>query len=138
MPTDCPQRDERMGWFGDRTTGCYGESYAFNNHALYTKWLEDIELEQTEEGSLPDVAPAFWDIRSDNMTWPGVFITAANMLYERYGDAEPIIKHYPAMKKWLAYMKEKYGVEYIFQKKEVKEINPEPEIVTLFATEEPS
>ena len=81
MPTDCPQRDERMGWLGDRTTGCYGESYIFNNHLLYAKWLDDIEAEQTEEGSLPDVAPAFWDIRSDNMTWPGVFLTAANMLY---------------------------------------------------------
>lgn len=116
MPTDCPQRDERMGWFGDRTTGCYGESYIFNNHLLYAKWLDDIEAEQTEEGSLPDVAPAFWDIRSDNMTWPGVFLTAANMLYERYGDIQPLVKHYPAMRKWLSYMKNKYGVDGIITK----------------------
>lgn len=138
MPTDCPQRDERMGWFGDRTTGCYGESYAFNNHALYTKWLEDIELEQTEEGSLPDVAPAFWDIRSDNMTWPGVFITAANMLYERYGDAEPIIKHYPAMKKWLAYMKEKYGAEGIITKDTYGDWCMPPECPELIHSQDPS
>ena len=105
-----------MGWFGDRTTGCYGESYIFNNHSLYAKWLDDIEAEQTEEGSLPDVAPAFWDIRSDNMTWPGVFLTAANMLYERYGDMQPIVKHYPAMKKWMTYMKNKYGVDGIITK----------------------
>lgn len=138
MPTDCPQRDERMGWFGDRTTGCYGESYAFNNHALYTKWLEDIELEQTEEGSLPDVAPAFWDIRSDNMTWPGVFITAANMLYERYGDVEPIIKHYPAMKKWLAYMKEKYGAEGIITKDTYGDWCMPPERPELIHSQDPS
>ena len=138
MPTDCPQRDERMGWFGDRTTGCYGESYVFNNHALYTKWLEDIELEQTEAGSLPDVAPAFWDIRSDNMTWPGVFITAANMLYERYGDVEPIIKHYPAMKKWLSYMKDKYGVEGIITKDTYGDWCMPPERPELIHSQDPS
>ena len=42
MPTDCPQRDERMGWTGDRTTGCYGESFIFDNHRLYAKWLQDL------------------------------------------------------------------------------------------------
>ena len=138
MPTDCPQRDERMGWFGDRTTGCYGESYVFNNHALYTKWLEDIELEQTEAGSLPDVAPAFWDIRSDNMTWPGVFLTAANMLYEHYGDVEPIIKHYPAMKKWLSYMKDKYGVEGIITKDTYGDWCMPPERPELIHSQDPA
>ena len=138
MPTDCPQRDERMGWFGDRTTGCYGESYVFNNHQLYAKWLEDIALEQTDEGSLPDVAPAFWDIRSDNMTWPGVFLTAANMLYERFGDIEPISRHYPAMKQWLAYMKDKYGVEGIITKDTYGDWCMPPERPELIHSQDPS
>ena len=138
MPTDCPQRDERMGWFGDRTTGCYGESYVFNNHILYAKWLEDIELEQNTEGSLPDVAPAFWDIRSDNMTWPGVFLTAANMLYERFGDIEPIRRHYPAMKKWLAYMKDKYGVDGIITKDTYGDWCMPPERPELIHSQDPS
>ena len=43
MPTDCPQRDERMGWLGDRATGCIGESFVFGNTLLYEKWLRDIE-----------------------------------------------------------------------------------------------
>ena len=46
MPTDCPQRDERMGWLGDRAVGSQGESYIFNNHLLYAKWLDDIEQAQ--------------------------------------------------------------------------------------------
>ena len=138
MPTDCPQRDERMGWFGDRTTGCYGESYVFNNHLLYAKWLDDIELEQTPEGSLPDVAPAFWDIRSDNMTWPGVFLTAANMLYQRFGDVEPLLKHYPAMKKWLAYMKDRYGVEGIITKDTYGDWCMPPERPELIHSQDPS
>ena len=108
MPTDCPQRDERMGWTGDRTTGCYGESFIFDNHALYAKWLQDLEDSQWENGSLPDVAPAYWRNYTDNMTWPGAFITVANMLYIRYGDLEPVRTHYDAMKRWLLHMKKYY------------------------------
>jgi len=108
MPTDCPQRDERMGWLGDRATGSHGESFIFNNHDLYVKWLDDIEQAQAETGSIPDVAPAYWQFYNDNMTWPGAYIIIANMIYEQYGDEEPIIKHYESMKKWMRYMREKY------------------------------
>ena len=105
MPTDCPQRDERMGWTGDRTTGCYGESFILNNHRLYAKWLQDLADSQWENGSLPDVAPTYWRNYTDNMTWPGAFITVADMLYTRFGDIEPIRRHYDAMRKWLLHMK---------------------------------
>ena len=105
MPTDCPQRDERMGWTGDRTTGCYGESFLFDNHRLYAKWLQDLEDCQWPNGQLSDVAPAYWRNYTDNMTWPGAFITVADMLYTRFGDIEPIRRHYDAMRKWLLHMK---------------------------------
>lgn len=108
MPTDCPQRDERMGWLGDRATGSHGESFIFNNHNLYAKWLKDIEEAQTEEGSVPDVAPAYWRNYNDNMTWPGAYLIIANMLYEQYGDDRPIIKHYDSMKKWIEYMRDNF------------------------------
>jgi alpha-L-rhamnosidase len=108
MPTDCPQRDERMGWTGDRTTGNYGESFIFDNHALYAKWLQDLEDSQFENGSLPDVAPAYWRNYTDNMTWPGAFITVADMLFTRFGDIEPMRKHYDAMKRWMLHMKKYY------------------------------
>ena len=113
MPTDCPQRDERMGWTGDRTTGNYGESYIFDNHRLYAKWLQDLEDCQWENGSLSDVAPAYWRNYTDNMTWPGAFITVADMIYTRYGDIEPIRKHYDAMKRWLMHMKACYLIDGI-------------------------
>lgn len=108
MPTDCPQRDERMGWLGDRAVGSHGESFIFNNHDLYAKWLDDIEQAQTEAGSIPDVAPAYWKFYNDNMTWPGAYLIIANMLYEQFGDQDPIVKHYESMKKWMKYMREKY------------------------------
>ena len=113
MPTDCPQRDERMGWTGDRTTGCYGESFIFNNHRLYAKWLQDLEDSQFENGALSDVAPAYWRNYTDNMTWPGAFITAADMIWQRFGDFRPIEKHYDAMKRWMLHMKKYYLKEGI-------------------------
>ena len=108
MPTDCPQRDERMGWTGDHTTGSFGESFVFGNHQLYSKWLTDAEDSQMENGSVANVIPPYWRGYTDNMTWPGAFVTVADMLYTRFGDRQPIEQHYDAMKKWLVHMKEKY------------------------------
>jgi alpha-L-rhamnosidase len=108
MPIDCPQRNERQPWLGDRTMGAYGESFLFDNSRLYAKWLDDIQDAQTSEGSIPDVAPNFWYYYKDDMTWPGAYLTIANMLYQQFGDKRSIIKHYASMKKWMQYMSGKY------------------------------
>lgn len=116
MPTDCPQRDERMGWLGDRATGSYGESFIFGNNNLYAKWLDDIEQAQRPNGSIPDVAPNYWDAYNDNMTWPGAYVIIANMLYNQYGNLAPIAKHYNSMKKWMDYMRVNFLKEGIMTK----------------------
>ncbi|WP_225321446.1 family 78 glycoside hydrolase catalytic domain [Rhizosphaericola mali] len=108
MPVDCPQRNERQPWLGDRTTGSYGESFLFDNKNLYTKWLDDIRDAQTSKGSIPDVAPAYWNYYTDNVAWPSTYFFVANMLYRQYGDVEVIKKHYPNMKKWVLYMDSAY------------------------------
>ena len=108
MPTDCPQRDERMGWTGDRTTGNFGESYIFNNHQLYAKWLTDGDDSQWDNGALANVIPPYWRGYTDNMTWPGAMLTVTDMLYTRFGDLEPIHQHYAAWKKWMLHMKNDY------------------------------
>lgn len=116
MPVDCPQRNERQPWLGDRATGSGGEAFLFDNASLYAKWLNDIEESQTPEGGIPDVAPAFWNYYSDNMTWPGTYMLVADMLYRQYGDDRPIINHYASMKKWMNYMRSKYMKDYIVTK----------------------
>jgi len=105
IPTDCPQRDERQGWLGDRAVGSRGESFIFDISKLYSKWIGDMEDAQNEAGSIPDVAPTFWKIYNDNTTWAGTFIIVTDMLYQQYGDDAIIKKHYPAMKKWMTYMR---------------------------------
>ena len=57
MPTDCPQRDERLGWTGDRLTGCYGENILMDNGALYYKWLHDLVDSQNEAGQIAHLTP---------------------------------------------------------------------------------
>ena len=104
MPIDCPQRDERMPWLGDRAIGCLGESFLLDNHHLYNKWLRDIEEAQRQDGCIPDVAPAYWNYYSDNVSWPSVFVFGAEMLYRQFGDDKAIVQHYPAMRKWLMHL----------------------------------
>jgi len=104
IPTDCPQRDERQGWLGDRSAECTGESYIFNISNLYNKWVMDMNDTQLENGSLPDIAPAYWPTYSDNTTWPGTFLFASDMLYTQYGDLKTIRDNYPAMQKWVLHM----------------------------------
>ncbi len=106
MPTDCPQRDERQGWLGDRSAECTGESYIFDIQNLYEKWVADMRDAQREDGSISDVAPSYWPFYNDNTTWPGTYLFASDMLYTQYGDLKVIQVNYPNMQKWIKHMEQ--------------------------------
>ena len=120
MPVDCPQRNERQPWLGDRTVGALGESFLFGNERLYTKWMRDICESQRADGVFSDVAPAFWNYFNDDVTWPAALPFICEMLYLQYGNTQPIIDSYPNMKLWMNHLlseglrdslitKDKYG-----------------------------
>lgn len=104
IPTDCPQRDERQGWLGDRSAECRGESFMFQNGPLYAKWVQDMIDSQKENGSVSDVCPAYWPFYTDNVTWPASLVIVPGMLYEQFGDTRTIALAYPSMVKWIDYM----------------------------------
>ena len=104
LPTDCPQRDERQGWLGDRSEECKGESYLFNIAALYTKWRQDMADAQRPNGVIPDVAPAYWPIYSDNVTWPSSAIIIPSALERQFGDTLCIGRDYDSAKLWMDHM----------------------------------
>ncbi|MBR1517850.1 MAG: family 78 glycoside hydrolase catalytic domain [Bacteroidales bacterium] len=108
MPMDCCQRDERMPWLGDRTAGCYGEGFVFANGNLYAKWMTDICQSQDSAGSIPSVCPTYWRILSPNMTWPAALPMGCDMLYQQYGNIEPMRQSYDYIKRWLAFMMSTY------------------------------
>ena len=60
---------------------------------------------QRETGSIPDVVPNYWVLYNDDVTWPSTFLFVPGMLYEQYGDRRVIERSYPAMKKWIEYMR---------------------------------
>lgn len=105
IPTDCPQRDERQAWLGDRSEVSRGETYLFQALPFYAKWLQDIADTQRENGSVPDVAPAYWPTYTDNVTWPSTYVIIPGMLHRQYGDLAPIRTHYAALRRWAALMR---------------------------------
>jgi alpha-L-rhamnosidase len=104
FPTDCPQRDERQAWLGDRAAEAKGESYIYNVAPLYVKWMIDIKDAQQESGSIPSVAPTYWPMNPNDVTWPSAFTIIHDGLYVQYGELRAIEEHYPAMKKWITFM----------------------------------
>jgi alpha-L-rhamnosidase len=105
LPTDCPQRDERMGWLGDRAQESWGEAYLFNTAALYAKWMRDISDEQDADGRIDEVSPAYWPFYQDDVSWPATLMMVSDHLYKEYGDRRVIEENYPAMRKWVEHMK---------------------------------
>lgn len=138
MPVDCPQRNERQPWLGDRAVGSLGESYIFENGQLYSKWMDDIREAQREDGCIPDVAPAYWNYYSDNMTWPSVFLLSSDMIYSQFGNIRPIEKNYDAMKKWMDHMRKEYMTEdYIVTRDKYGDWCVPPESLELIHSRDP-
>jgi alpha-L-rhamnosidase len=104
IPTDCPQRDERLGWLGDRSVESKGETYLFDVAALYRKWLQDMADSQKESGSMPDLCPAYRPVYSDNVTWPSTSVMVPSALLDQYGDLSVVEEHYASARKWMEYM----------------------------------
>ena len=138
MPTACPQRDERLGWLGDRTTGAYGESFIFGNALMYKKWLVDIEESMNENGSISVVSPRYWTIFHDDVTWPAAYFYVADMLYRQFGDDSSIKERYPSMKRWVNHMTETKMKDYILVKDEYGDWCMPPESPELIHSEDPA
>ena len=105
VPVDCPQRDERQPWTGDHNMGTWGENFLFDNATMYAKWMDDMRESQREDGCLPDIAPAFYNYYTSDMTWSSTLPVVSDMIYEQTGNPQPIIRNYAAMKKWMNHIR---------------------------------
>ena len=138
MPVDCPQRDERQPWLGDRTVGSLGESFLFNNERLYTKWMRDICEAQRTDGCIPDVAPAFWNYYSDDVAWAAALPFTCDMLWRQYGNKQPIMDSYPYIKKWVQHIIEEYGKNGIIHCGKYADWCVPPEKLELIHSQDPA
>ncbi len=137
IPTDCPQRDERQGWLGDRSEECKGEAYLFDISALYAKWRQDMADAQRPNGSIPDVAPAYWPIYSDNVTWPSSAIIIPSALERQFGDCASIAKNYSSAKLWMEHMMT-FATNNIISKDNYGDWCVPPEEATLIHSKDPA
>ncbi len=104
VPTDCPQRDERLGWTGDAQIFVRTSTYNMDVAAFFTKWLVDLEDAQSDKGAFPDVAPRICAMGDGTAAWGDAGIICPWTIYEVYDDKRVIEKHYDSMKKWIAYL----------------------------------
>lgn len=102
VPTDCPQRDERLGWMGDAQVFVRTATYNSDIAAFYTKWLTDVVDSQLVDGRFPDVAPNAAP-SSGTPAWSDAGVICPWTIYQAYGDKRVLEKCYPSMKAWVEY-----------------------------------
>ena len=107
IPTDCPQRDERMGWMGDAQLVAEEAVYNFDMAGFYAKWLRDIQDAQREDGSVPDVVPTYWTIYPSDPAWGTAAIVIPWTLYCYYDDRRILEQYYPMMKAYVEFLNSK-------------------------------
>jgi alpha-L-rhamnosidase len=120
VPTDCPQRDERLGWTGDAQVFCRTAAFNMDVDAFFTKWLRDVDADQKPGGEVPDVIPDVLN-KQDAKTaqpsaaWGDVSVITPWTMYLVYGDKRLLETQYPSMKAWVEYIRKKSGDSYIWR-----------------------
>ncbi len=100
IPTDCPQRDERMGWTGDAQVFAKTACYNYDVRKFFRKWMRDVCAEQLESGGITDTVPNFWKMNRSSTAWGDVIAIIPWQVYQMYGDPDILADNFDAMKKW--------------------------------------
>ena len=109
VPTDCPQRDERLGWTGDAQVFSMTAAFNFNVAPFYTKWMRDVAADQLPSGLVPHVIPDVLNGEGGSTAWADVSVIVPWTTYLSYGDKRILEVQYPSMKGWVEYMKKRAG-----------------------------
>ncbi len=110
IPTDCPQRDERLGWTGDAHVFVRTAAYNRGVYNFFNKWMKDMAADQWADGRVPWVIPNIFtksETESGSTGWSDASAIIPWNIYNAYGDKKILENQYPSMKKWVDYMKNK-------------------------------
>jgi len=102
IPSDCPQRDERLGWTGDINAFCNTASFNYDVRAFMKKWLNDLRNDQKETGEIPHVAPDVLGDKCTDAMWCDCITMVPWNLYRNYGDIGFLKDNFAAMKKFIS------------------------------------
>ncbi|RCW62459.1 family 78 glycoside hydrolase catalytic domain [Halanaerobium sp. ST460_2HS_T2] len=126
IPTDCPQRDERLGWTGDAQVFVQTASYNMNTALFFTKWLRDLKCEQIDNGSIPAVIPdpevnisaeeriIPVEIEHTSAAWGDAAVIVPWTIYLTYGDEQILKEQYESMKAYIEYIRNQGENEYLW------------------------
>ncbi len=103
VPTDCPQRDERMGWMNDLTVRLEESVYNFDLARFYSKFLNDVSDTQTADGAIADTAPFKWGKRPADPV-SASYLLMAHFLHQHYGDTRVMAEHFDGFKAWVEFL----------------------------------
>ncbi|GAB3691230.1 family 78 glycoside hydrolase catalytic domain [Nocardiopsis oceani] len=106
LPTDCPQRDERLGWTGDIQVFAPTAAFLYNCAGLLSSWLRDLAHEQLGDGTVPWFVPTIpggpvWTPSRPGAVWGDAAVLTPWVLYRRYADTEILRRQYPSAKAWV-------------------------------------
>ncbi|KRE52226.1 family 78 glycoside hydrolase catalytic domain [Paenibacillus sp. Soil724D2] len=115
VPTDCPQRDERLGWTGDAQVFIRTAAFNYDVALFFTKWLRDLKADQHDNGGVPFVIP---DVLGPNdhssSAWGDAAVICPWTMYQVYGDKRVLEEQYDSMKAWISYMRSQGENEYLW------------------------
>ena len=114
VPTDCPQRDERLGWTGDAQVFIKTATYNFDVEKFFTKWLNDLKVDQYANGAVPDVIPDWLNNKHISAAWGDAAVICPWQLYMTYGDDTILKNQFESMCKWIDYITGATGKEYLW------------------------
>ncbi len=115
IPTDCPQRDERVGWTGDAQVFMRAASLSYDTKRFYEKWLGDMMLDQREDGAIYRIVP--WnegELQYISTGYSDAGVICPWELYLAYADKALLEKHFPMMKRWVDYVRTRGEVEELW------------------------
>ena len=117
VPTDCPQRDERLGWTGDTQVFARAASINYDTEKFYKKWLRDMASEQSENGELPHVIPDVLRINGtkNSTAWCDAACIVPYEVYRAFGNKKLLREHIPMMKGWVGYIRSRAGRKCLWQ-----------------------
>ncbi|MCU1594977.1 MAG: alpha-L-rhamnosidase [Frankiales bacterium] len=106
VPTDCPQRDERLGWTGDLQVFAPTAAFLYDCRELLDSWLVDLALEQRPDGGVPEIVPSppgavTLSGNGFAAAWSDAAVIVPWVLYERYGDLDRLRRHLPSMQRYV-------------------------------------
>ena len=104
VPTDCPQRDERLGWMGDAQIFARTAAYDMDVSGFFIKWMKDIVDSQSAEGAYSNVVPRLLDFSDGAPAWGDAGIIVPWTIYQMYGDTRVIEQQFSSMEGWMDYL----------------------------------